>query len=153
MSIDGQRELEIYTADALVMALRAGRSLYDSPPCYQIRDGSLVYFLACRDRLKVGFSRNPAARAKDMQGHCPYQLTIIGVLPGNSEDEQHILNVLRRYRVHGEWHSMNDELEKVINLHTFIYAGKRVSRRVLSPVQFVPTLSPSSAKVVAMKKA
>lgn len=113
-----------YTVAFLIEAIKAGRPLVESGPPYSLDNAispSFVYFLGCRDRVKVGFSVNPHGRANQAVTWCPYQVTIIGVLPGGPEEEAALHRALWPRHAHCEWFHLNDELEEILCKHTAAY--------------------------------
>lgn len=106
--------------DQLIEALTTMKPINtDIPTCWYAGEyGSLVYFLACRNYVKVGHSINAAVRAAEIQRMVPYQLSVIGVLPGGQEEEARVHKALARRRHHNEWFHMNDDLERVIAMET-----------------------------------
>lgn len=114
-----------YTVDFLIAAISAGEPLVEGCLAPAVGNGyaaSFVYFIGCRDRVKVGFSVNPHMRANEATAWCPYQLTIIGVLPGGPEEEKALHQALWRRHAHCEWFHMNDQLEEILCKHTLRYA-------------------------------
>lgn len=151
---DIDTELATYTPEALISAIRNKAPTVPAPPAHSLQAGrpGMIYFMACRDRLKVGYSANPGTRLKQLQGHCPYQLVLIGVLLGTGADEASIKRALRYVWAHGEWFCMNDTLEKIICFQTFVYAGIKTHRTLHAIMQPDPTIGPSSANVIPMKR-
>lgn len=69
-----------------------------SPPRAVRRRPGNVYFIRLGDRIKVGYSENPAARLAEL----PHE-EVFGVIPGSREDERGWHRLLADYRVTGEW--------------------------------------------------
>jgi hypothetical protein len=112
-----------FTPAFLVRAIEAGVPLDEHGPQSTLGNGTkdLIYFAACKDTVKVGFSVNPYMRIKDGLTFNPFQVTIIGVLVGGRIDEARIHAALQPRHIHAEWFHMNDALERIITFHTFRY--------------------------------
>lgn len=75
-------------------------------PKMETRDEKLVYVIAHPNGYyKIGVSKNPANRLKQLQTATPYQLTLHGLFQSNAPQiaEQAIHHVHDDYRVRGEW--------------------------------------------------
>ena len=143
-----EEERSFYTAETLIEAIKKRAPIATREPTFSIGNGNeaLVYFLTCRDRLKVGMSNNPGFRLRQIQGHCPYQVVVLGVLLGGAVAEDMIKKALRHVWVHGEWFHLNDQLEHILCLHTFHYSGLRSHRPTHAPMPPGPTQTPNSKK-------
>lgn len=123
-------ELKVYTAQALVSAIKNKKPEFDVPPTSPLTrgpSGTLIYFIQCRNAVKIGFSVNPWARVDLMASWNPYRLNIIGVLDGGQIEEARIHKALSLQAIHCEWFRMNDALEQIICIHTFEYLPQHVS--------------------------
>jgi len=69
------------------------------------------YFIKCGDFVKVGSSRNPARRFKDMQSHNPYPLELLFV--DNLHDEKYWHDKLQSCHHRGEWYHYGGACEIV----------------------------------------
>lgn len=76
-----------------------------------------VYFIGCDNRfVKIGFARNVAERLADLQTGCPFELRIIGELPGAAASMELVFHeVLSRLRFRGEWFELTDRLRLMIH--------------------------------------
>lgn len=64
----------------------------------------LVYFIgAGRGHVKIGSSRRPEARLKQLQTAQPERLILIGTMPGGRALETELQAKYHRYAVGGEW--------------------------------------------------
>lgn len=70
-----------------------------------MRTRGYVYFVqAKRCRLiKIGFSVDPLARLRDLQGMSPDQLILLVTTRGSIDDEQRYHVEFAKFRKHGEW--------------------------------------------------
>jgi hypothetical protein len=67
-----------------------------------------VYFATAigSDATKVGWTHDPEARIKQIQGSCPLEIVLDIALPGiDIMDEQIVHSALRAHRIRGEWFS------------------------------------------------
>ena len=78
--------------------------------------GRIVYFLACRAFVKIGYtSREVHARIPELQTGNPDKLELIGTLVIRDDDDDRDLHAqLRRFHYRGEWFHKTDELLAII---------------------------------------
>jgi len=78
--------------------------------------GVLVYFIESLEskKIKIGTSKNPKARLKQLQTSSPSQLKILKVIPGGFPKEFQIHRKFSQSRVCGEWFEDSEELRKYI---------------------------------------
>lgn len=66
--------------------------------------------------VKVGFSKyDPRKRLKNLQTGCPFPIKLLGFVIGHKVQEEELHDVLRGYRVQGEWFDYSDYVESVIH--------------------------------------
>jgi len=70
--------------------------------------GCWVYFIEAtkpdkRGPIKIGYSKNPAARLKSLQVSTADTLVLLGTLPGDQTLEARLHNQLKAHRISGEW--------------------------------------------------
>ncbi len=77
---------------------------------------SYVYFFinSKNKYCKIGYSKNPVLRLKEVQVGCPVELMIAGIIEGDKHSEKDIHDVFGRYRTHGEWFQLRGDLKKFI---------------------------------------
>jgi hypothetical protein len=102
---DYKRKAEI---DYAIAAAKASTGPTQLPP------PSVVYFISCRDCVKIGIARDTAFRLREMQVHCPYEMTLLGVTDGGRSVERGLHQRFARYRIRGEWFSLSDEIQQFI---------------------------------------
>lgn len=101
--------------------LKAERSRQERPERDKLRQprknkassaGAFVYLIACGESkiCKIGYSLKPVERLRDLQTSCPYTLNLLGTLPGGSRKEKHLHLKFARFRLHGEWFLLNEEI-------------------------------------------
>jgi hypothetical protein len=71
-----------------------------------------VYFLHAQlsNRIKIGFSLNPAKRYATIQTSCPEQLILMGTVPAAYRDEMALHQKFASIRIHREWFEAVPEL-------------------------------------------
>ena len=64
-----------------------------------------VYFIREEGtgNIKIGVTNNPSSRLSSMQTGNSNRLTLVHLIPGDTQLEERIHNVCSRYRIHGEW--------------------------------------------------
>lgn len=75
---------------------------------------SWVYFIQAREsgHFKIGYSSNhPVSRLLSFQTGNPDELVLRGWFKGSQRDERHLHELLRAYRVRGEWFRNTDRVE------------------------------------------
>jgi len=77
-----------------------------------------IYFIlgAGTEKVKIGYSTNVKERLSGLQIGSPVKLLVIGSFPGEFEHEARLHKFLEKYRSHGEWFYMADEVIDVIEL-------------------------------------
>lgn len=70
-----------------------------------------VYFMQMGNGpIKVGISRDPSKRRKQIGELLPYRLKILATVPGNRDLERRIHYALGEYRTRGEWFAPDAEV-------------------------------------------
>lgn len=72
-----------------------------------------IYFAGATGKIKVGISRNPPARMKQLS-RTEGSIWCIGTIKGNLAREREIHKALSRYRITGEWYRDCPEVRAVI---------------------------------------
>lgn len=62
-----------------------------------------VYFIASKQRLKIGHATDPKKRLSSMQTGCPVKLRLLGFAKGGPDTEKRLHDRLRPHHTHGEW--------------------------------------------------
>lgn len=74
-----------------------------------------VYFIGCgRGPIKIGVATDVLARLHDLQTGCPYELRLLGKIPGSKAAERALHNVFAAFRVRGEWFAGTPEVRRAI---------------------------------------
>lgn len=79
------------------------------------RDG-FIYFIETKDSkaVKIGFSIRPGERLWGLRTASPFQLRLIGYLPGTHGTERSLHRRFAEYRMHGEWFQNSGSLQSFI---------------------------------------
>jgi hypothetical protein len=76
-----------------------------------------VYFIADleKDVVKIGISKNPKKRLKQLQTSNSNRLALLGFIEGNLDKERYLQTYFRKYWLSGEWFKLNDFVLDYIN--------------------------------------
>lgn len=93
-----------------------------------------VYFMRCRDLVKIGFSTQVDIRAQNLRTMNAAAVEVVASFAGTRFDERRLHRQFARYRRHGEWFEWCDEIEAVA-VAGFDPGARMASRQPqLSPV-------------------
>jgi len=73
-----------------------------------------VYFVRCARHIKIGFAKNVERRIAELQAFIPYQIELLGSVPGTISGEKELHKLLKRRRVHSEWFRLTPRLHEAI---------------------------------------
>ena len=76
-----------------------------------------VYFIQSANGtgpIKIGYTRTPYNRVREIQRMSPYKLTLLKVIEGDKEHESKLHLRFRHIRLHGEWFEPDDSLIEFI---------------------------------------
>ena len=62
-----------------------------------------IYAIGDRERVKIGYSRDPLLRAVKIRADSSHDVRLIGAVAGTKAHEREIHHLLSGYRLHGEW--------------------------------------------------
>lgn len=62
-----------------------------------------VYAIGNSERVKIGYSADPASRFVKIKSDSGHDCEIIGIIPATVEQEREAHSLLSEYRLHGEW--------------------------------------------------
>jgi hypothetical protein len=76
-----------------------------------------VYFIADleKDVVKIGVSKNPKSRLKQLQTSNSNRLALLGYIYGEKAEEQYLHCLFGKYKLSGEWFILNDEIIDYLN--------------------------------------
>lgn len=77
------------------------------------REG-FIYFIACGDLVKIGFSRNVKMRMAELQTGSPHKLSLVHVERGKEQDERAFHRAFEQHRHSGEWFKFEGALKAFI---------------------------------------
>jgi len=77
-----------------------------------------VYFMLAvgTEKIKIGVAGDVELRLSNLQVGSPYKLLLLVSFPGNELLEKILHNLLKPYKVRGEWFKMDDEVLDVIDI-------------------------------------
>lgn len=76
---------------------------------------SYVYFLQCNQFIKIGRAIDPRSRISGIRTANPFQITVLGVMPGGEKEEKSLHAQFQYLRHNGEWFFATSELLAFIN--------------------------------------
>lgn len=75
-----------------------------------------VYFVqSAAGPIKIGYSKDPQERIKDIATHNPERLFLLACTPGSLTDERRIHKVAKPYRIRGEWYTPSFPILELIH--------------------------------------
>lgn len=80
----------------------------ETPAQYHVAGPLLTYFIRCGDTVKIGCSRDVAARLATLQISNAAPLQLLGVTP---ESESTLHRQFAEHRLHGEWFRLAPAIE------------------------------------------
>jgi hypothetical protein len=103
---------------------------------------SVVYFIGCAGRIKIGVTKNLKSRVGALQTSAPDKLAVIAIAPGSTRLERDLHEKLRPHRLTGEWFNDCEEVrgaiaETVAATDGIFDPDIRVQVRPLPPQQIV----------------
>jgi hypothetical protein len=95
--------------DARFVAAETGNTaLLDEEPSKA--RGSWIYFIRCHDYVKIGKATSVEDRFVTLQIGCPYELTLLGAIPGGLREERNYHAIFCESRYRGEWFRITPEV-------------------------------------------
>lgn len=75
-----------------------------------------VYFITCREAnaVKIGHSRDPQLRLKEVQCGCPFEAKLEALHPGASQEERAYHGRFADAHIRGEWFRITPVIETII---------------------------------------
>jgi len=76
----------------------------------------MIYLITTEDKsiCKIGFSKNPEKRLKEIQTGCPQKLHIEEITEGTFKTEKLLHSKFKQLRVQGEWFTYDDSISLTI---------------------------------------
>lgn len=75
---------------------------------------SVVYFIGDGDAVKIGISKNPKKRLRQLQTGHPKKLSILATFPGAADEEMQFHGRFRPHHLQGEWFRYCDEIKTLL---------------------------------------
>lgn len=73
-----------------------------------------VYFIACGDRVKIGYSADPARRLVKINSDAPWPCELLGFVLATEFPEAELHARFAHLRLHGEWFALSPEVREFI---------------------------------------
>jgi len=99
----------------------------------------MIYFIKAGNCVKIGYSKNPTARLKELQTGNSKKLKLLCTIPGDFKTEAALHEVYKANKQQGEWFSYTGKLKNSIIWYTqnktyttlkeFILGGYELSTR------------------------
>lgn len=92
------------------------RNLVIKQKLNNVTDSEFVYVIGnlTHNICKIGYSKNPLSRIKEIQTGCPYKLQLFLVVGGNRTTESQLQKKYKRYKSNGEWFHYREELKHAV---------------------------------------
>jgi DNA-binding XRE family transcriptional regulator len=74
----------------------------------------MIYFLKANDRIKIGYTHDPADRISQIKTSSPYELEVVLLIDGNRDEERELHDRFRDLRRFGEWFQFDEPLRNYI---------------------------------------
>lgn len=76
-----------------------------------------VYVAKCEDRYKIGWTQNPSRRMASLQTGNPFEIELVGFIPGSMSDEERFHDHFASKRCRGEWFLLDrDDIDYILSL-------------------------------------
>lgn len=69
-----------------------------------------VYFMSCRNAIKIGYARDPHKRVKEHQVSQPVPVGLMVTTPGGAELEREYHRMFAAHRIRGEWFADHQDI-------------------------------------------
>ena len=100
----------------------------------------MIYFIKGKDKVKIGYSKDPRQRLKQLQASSPTKLKIIGLMEGDYQTECALHRIFDKNRSHAEWFNhvgllkdcitaTNMNLRSIRSIKDFLKAGTELQIR------------------------
>lgn len=78
---------------------------------------SVVYFVYCAGRIKIGYTTDIRNRMAGLASSSPAPITLLLTIPGNEQDEARYHRMFASDRVHLEWFRLSYGLREFLDSH------------------------------------
>ncbi len=99
-----------------------------------------IYFIRCREFVKVGHSENPEYRLHELMKAVPFKMELIAKFPAQRPLEKFVHRALTPIRSKGEWYKWSEVFETIIK--TGIIALNT------HPIKLLPEIDLHNAKLI-----
>ena len=73
-----------------------------------------IYFIKSANKVKIGYTKNVRKRKKYIQSHCSEKCELLVLIPGDRKLEKEIHQHFKKYKSHGEWFLLGEDLKNYI---------------------------------------
>lgn len=80
----------------------------------QVPEEMYLYFIRCRDRIKIGRSNDPARRMQELSVYAPDPLELIAIFPNCGHYQNELHQTLKNINTNGEWFEDTKETRKAM---------------------------------------
>lgn len=81
----------------------------------------MIYFVAQKDKIKIGTTNNINQRLKNLSTSSPHPLVLLATMDGDKEIEKQLHFRFHKYKVCREWFSCSEEIKQFINENNELY--------------------------------
>lgn len=74
----------------------------------------MIYFISNKKHVKIGYSKNPYVRLKQLQTAHPTKLKLLGTLEGDYNTEKLLHEIFKKNKQQGEWFSYTGNLKRCL---------------------------------------
>lgn len=92
-----------------------------------------IYFIRCRELVKIGHSFHPELRIYDLSIHIPFKLELIAQFEAPRPWEKLVHRYMKPALVHREWYRFNKRARTLIETGKFDYVENPAEARKLNP--------------------
>ena len=88
------------------------------PDCENVSDGWVYWIGGDTGPIKIGWSKDPQKRVRELQTGSPIALTVVHQVAGTTADERRWHKKLSDHRLHGEWFMRDAALRAATTMET-----------------------------------
>jgi DNA-binding XRE family transcriptional regulator len=96
-----------------------------------------VYFIGCTDRVKIGYSVDPAARLSKINADAPWPCELLGYVSADDFPEFELHDRFAAVRLHGEWFALTAEIRDFIAAAALTHPDKYDRKNLTRATRFM----------------
>jgi hypothetical protein len=81
----------------------------------KISKNKFLYFILCRDAVKIGISIDPTARLESLATGAPGKLMLLAMIENAGDREKECHKKMAHLHIHREWFRYTNEIDLLIN--------------------------------------